>query len=154
MARAGDRAAADVDAYVETIDEARREPFRGALSRLRAIVPEGYDEAMTWGFPTFEVPLAISGPTYNGKPLMFAALAAQKRHFGLYLMCAYLSEARKQRLAAAFEAAGKRLDMGKSCIRFRDPDDVPWDAVAREIDLAPANFVAAAAAARAAGGRC
>ncbi|MCJ8190815.1 DUF1801 domain-containing protein [Sphingomicrobium aestuariivivum] len=150
MARAGDRNAPDVAAYVDTVDEARREEFRGALSRLRDIVPDGYDEAMTWGFPTFEVPLEVSGPTYNKKPLMFAALAAQKNHLGLYIMCAYMTEERKERLAAAFEAAGKPLDMGKACIRFQRADDVPWDAVAREIDMDPAAFAEEARVTRAA----
>ena len=148
MAGGGDREPPAIAAYIETIDEARREDFRGALSRLRAIVPAGYEEAMTWGFPTFEVPLDVSGPTYNRKPLMFAALAAQKKHFGLYVMAAYLDEARKERLAQVFREAGKPLDMGKACIRFTDPDDVPWQALGHEIAMDPAAFAAEAEAER------
>ena len=148
MPSAGDRSASDIAAYVDSVDDARREDFRAVLEKLRAIVPDGYDEAMTWGFPTFEVPLEVSGPTYNKKPMMFAALAAQKKHFGLYVMCAYMSEDRKARLAEAWKAHGAKLDMGKACIRFTDPADVPWDAVEREIDLAPADFYEAAEAER------
>lgn len=151
MAKAGDRNASSVADYIETVDDERRADYCAALERLRAIVPDGYDEAMTWGFPTFEVPLSVSGPTYNKKPLMFAALAAQKRHFGLYLMCAYMTAERKARLEKAFADAGSKLDMGKSCIRFTDPAEVPWDAVAREVDLAPADFVKAADEARESG---
>jgi hypothetical protein len=148
MQSAGDRSAPDVAAYVESVDDVRREDFRAALDKLRAIVPPGYDEAMTWGFPTFEVPMEISGPTYNKKPLMFAALAAQKKHFGLYIMCAYMSEDRMERLAEAWESHGSKLDRGKACIRFQHPDDVPWDAVGREIDLPPKAFAQRAEAER------
>ena len=148
MQSAGVRSATDVAAYVDSVDEERRDAFRAALDRLRAIVPDGYDEAMTWGFPTFEVPLEVSGPTYNKKPLMFAALAAQKKHFGLYVMCAYMSEDRMQRLADAWKAHGSKFDRGKACIRFTDPADVPWEAVAKEIDLPPADFAKAANATR------
>ena len=148
MPSAGDRSAPDVAAYVDSVDDDRRENFRDALDRLRAIVPDGYVEAMTWGFPTFEVSLDVSGPTYNKKPLMFAALAAQKKHFGLYVVCAYMSEDRMQRLSDAWEAHGTKFDRGKACIRFHHPSDVPWDAVAREITLPPEDFAEQAEAER------
>lgn len=148
MPSAGDRNAASVAAYIESVDEERRELFRQVVATMRSIVPDGYDETMTWGFPTWEVPLAISGPTYNKKPLMFAAVAAQKHHFGLYVMCAYMTEARQAHLLAAHEKAGKRLDMGKSCIRFTALEDIEWDAVADAIGIGPAEFAEKAIAAR------
>ena len=148
MQSAGDRNAASVADYIESVDDKRRETFRAVVEKMRSIVPNGYDEEMTWGFPTWEVPLSVSGPTYNKKPLMYAAVAAQKRHLGLYIMCAYMSEERQAALVAAHEKAGKSLDMGKSCIRFQSLDDIEWDAVADAIDIGPEEFAEKAVSAR------
>ena len=152
MNRAGDRNAASVADYIDSVDEERRALFRAVVEKMRALIPDGYDEAMTWGFPTWEVPLAVSGPTYNKKPLMYAAVAAQKNHLGLYIMCAYMNEARKAALIAAHEKAGKPLDMGKSCIRFQALDEIEWDAVGEAIAITPTEFVKGAAEAREKGG--
>ena len=148
MQSAGDRNAASVADYIESVDEGRREIFRGVVEKMRSIIPDGYDEDMTWGFPTWEVPMDVSGPTYNKKPLMYAAVAAQKNHLGLYIMCAYMNEERKAALLDAHAKAGKTLDMGKSCIRFQAMDDIEWDAVADAIDIGPEEFAKAAVAER------
>lgn len=148
MRTAGDRNAPSVAAYIDSVDDERRETFAALIEKMRGLIPDGYDENMTWGFPTWEVPLSVSGPTYNKKPLMFAALAAQKNHIGLYIMCAYMSEERKAALVEAHTKAGKKLDMGKSCIRFREEDDIDWDAVANAIDTDPATFAMEAMAER------
>ncbi|WP_260482655.1 DUF1801 domain-containing protein [Sphingomicrobium flavum] len=148
MHRAGDRNAPTVAAYIDSVDDGRREDFRALIGKMRSLVPDGYDEAMTWGFPTWEVPLDVSGPTYNKKPLMFAALAAQKNHIGLYIMCAYMTEDRKAALIDAHIKAGKALDMGKSCIRFQNEDEIEWDAVAAAMAIDPASFAEHAKAER------
>ena len=148
MQSAGNRNATSVEAYIESVDEGRRELFRGVVEKMRSMIPQGYDEAMTWGFPTWEVPLDVSGPTYNKKPLMYAAVAAQKNHLGLYVMCAYMNEERKAELVEAHAKAGKKLDTGKACIRFQDMDDIEWDAVADAIDIAPQDFAKAVIAER------
>jgi hypothetical protein len=98
---------------------------------------------------SWEVPLEVSGPTYNKQPLVYAALAAQKNHNALYLNCVYVSEDRSRRLATAFADAGLRLDMGKSCIRFRRADDLELAAIAREVaSMTPEEFAAIAPPAR------
>jgi hypothetical protein len=75
------------------------------------------------------------------------AIANQKNHIGLYLMCVYGSEKLQKELAAGFKAAGKKLDMGKSCVRFKKLDDLAMDAVARAIAAVPmARYVAMAKA--------
>ena len=123
-------------------------PERAALvSRLRDIVnanlPEGYVERMSWGMIGWEVPLETYPDTYNGQPLVFAGLAAQKNHTALYLNCIYASDARTERLKAAWAAAGKKLDMGKSCMRFKGADDVAEDALAEAIRSVPLDaFIA------------
>jgi hypothetical protein len=68
---------------------------------------------------TYEIPLTRYPETYNGQPLAYVALAAQKNKYSLYLTCAYMDEARAMRLRDAHARAGKKLDMGKSCVRFK-----------------------------------
>ncbi len=113
-------------------------PEHAALvSRLRDLVnanlPDGYVERMSWGMISWEVPLERYPETYNGQPLVYAGLAAQKNYYALYLNCAYQDPAKEQRLRDAFARAGKKLDMGKSCLRFKKLDDLPLDVIGRTI---------------------
>jgi hypothetical protein len=96
-------------------------------------LPEGYREAMNWGMISYEVPLERYPSTYNKQPLGYAALAAQKHYYALYLMGAYADPAQAARLQEAFDRAGKKMDMGKSCLRFRSLDDLPLDAIGEVI---------------------
>jgi uncharacterized protein YdhG (YjbR/CyaY superfamily) len=122
-----------VDEYLAALPEDRR----AALGEVRRTVldhlPEGVEETIAWGMITYEVPLERSGPTYNGKPLMYAALASQKRHMALYLSAVYADPDRREAFQEHYRATGKRLDMGKSCVRFRDLDDLPLDVVGAAI---------------------
>ena len=95
-----------------------------------------------------EVPLEVSGPTYNRQPLVYVALAAQKNCNALYLDCADPSDERDQRLAA-FTAAGKKFDMGRSCLRFKRADDLVEQAVREELaSTTREEFVARSRSAR------
>jgi len=106
---------------------------RAVVSKLRSVIrrrlPAGYQEAMNWGMIAYQVPLERYPETYNGEPLLYAAIAAQKRHYSLYLTSVYQQNALEKRLHAAFDRAGKKLDMGKSCIRFKAIEDLPLDAI-------------------------
>jgi len=113
---------------------ARLPPDRAAtLADVRDLVnaalPDGYAERVAGSMLVWEVPLARYPDTYNKQPLMLAALAAQKNHNALYLICAYADAARDARLRDAYARAGRRIDMGKSCLRFRKREDVLDDAV-------------------------
>ena len=119
----------------------------GFVSHLRDLVnanlPDGYVERMSWGMISWEVPLDLYPDTYNGQPLVYAALAAQKSHTALYLNCVYASEARTERLKAQWAATGRKLDMGKSCLRFKRPGDVAEDVLAQTIRSIPVErFIA------------
>jgi hypothetical protein len=133
---------------------ARQPPERRrALERVRALVrehlPDGYEETLTSGMIVWVVPLARCPDTYNGQPLWYAGLAATKRYLSLYLMNAYGSAPLAQRLRDGFAAAGKKLDMGKACIRFRGADDLALDTIAEVVAATPVDrFVATARAAR------
>lgn len=141
--------ASRVDALLDALPPDRR----AALAAVRGVVlrhlPDGYEEAVRGGMITYEVPLARYPATYNGQPLSYAALAAQKNYCALYLMGVYQNSALADRLREGFREAGKRLDMGKSCVRFRSADDLALEAVGDVIaSRSPEAFVAEHEAAR------
>ncbi len=100
---------------------------------VRGSLPDGYGEAMNWGMISWEVPLARYPDTYNNQPLMYAALASQKNYMSLYLMSVYAYSDDKAWFEARYKASGKRLNMGKSCVRFKRVDDLPLDLIAETI---------------------
>jgi hypothetical protein len=81
--------AATVDAYLAELPPERRAVMAEVRDRIRRHLPEGYVEAMTWGMPTYEEPLARYPATYNTKPLAYVAFAAQKNNYAVYLLAVY-----------------------------------------------------------------
>ena len=81
----------------------------------------------------YQVPLSTYPDTYNGQPLAYAGLASQKNHMAVYLMGIYGSDALRERFEEEYRATGKRMDIGKSCVRFRKLDDLPLDVVGRAV---------------------
>jgi hypothetical protein len=124
--------AATPEAYLAELDPARAAEIAAVRDLVNSALPAGLVERMAWGMISWEVPLEASGPTYNCQPLVHTALAAQKNYNALYLSCVYSSPERSARLKAAFAAEGKKLDMGKSCLRFRRAEDLAQDAI-REV---------------------
>lgn len=118
-----------VKEYLDGLPEERRK----ALSKVRAVVrknlAKGFRESMNWGMITYEVPLSLCPDTYNGKPLLYAALASQKNHMAIYLTGCYMSDATRREFESAYAAAGKRLDAGKSCVRFKKVEDLPLEVI-------------------------
>jgi uncharacterized protein YdhG (YjbR/CyaY superfamily) len=131
--------ATTVEQYLAELPAERRVVVSAVRDVVRKSLPKGYAEVMNWGMISYEVPLERYPDTYNKKPLAYAGLAAQKNHFALYLNCVDAGSAREQRMRAEFEAAGKKLDMGKACIRFKALDDLDLDAVARVIAETPVD---------------
>ena len=104
---------------------------------------------MNWGMISYEIPCRGTR-TYNGQPLGVLALAAQKRHYALYLNAVYTSPELEQRLRDGYAAAGTKLDLGKSCLRFRNLDGIELDVVGDIIaSVTPEEFIAAYEASRA-----
>lgn len=95
------------------------------------------------GMLCYGIPLERDPDTYNGQPLGYVSLAAQKNDYALYLMGAYMDPAQAEALRDAFAKAGKKFDMGKSCLRFKKPEDLALDAVAKLIaSTPPEKFIA------------
>ena len=142
-------AASTVEEYLDELSPDRRGPIEAVRAVIRKNLPRGYVESFAWGMICYGIPLSRYPDTYNGQPLMYAALAAQKNHLSLYLMGPYGSRELLQRLKDGFAAAGKKLDMGKSCIRFKRADDLDLDTIGQLVAAIPADrWVEIARAAR------
>ena len=125
--------AATVDEYLSELPDERRDAIGKVRQTILDNLPQGYEEVMNWGMITYQVPLETCPDTYNGQPLMYAALASQKNHMAVYLTGIYMSEEARSRFEAAYKATGKRLDVGKSCVRFRKLEDLPLQLIGESI---------------------
>lgn len=125
--------AATVEEYIASLPDDRREAISTVRAVIRKNLPRGIVETMNWGMIVYEVPLSVVPDTYNGQPLAFAALASQKNYMSVYLMAIYGSDEYRQKFDEEYKASGKRMDMGKSCVRFRKLDDLPLDVIGRAI---------------------
>lgn len=125
--------AATVDEYLAELPEERRAVVTRMRDLIRKNLPKGYQEEVGYGVICYGVPLSRYPDTYNKQPLSYIALAAQKSHYSLYLMGAYMDPQQMAAIEEAFEDAGKKLDMGKACLRFKKLDDLPLAALAKVI---------------------
>ena len=103
---------------------------------------------MNWGMLAYEVPLKRYPDTYNKQPLMFLALAAQKNNYALYMTNVSTGSAGKKKLEAVYKAAGRKFDMGKSCLRFKALEELPLEIIGEIIESTSVEDVIAAAEAR------
>lgn len=124
---------AAVTAYLDGLEPERRAVVERVHDVVRGALPAGYEETVASGMITWSVPLARFPDTYNGQPLGYVALAAQKRHFSLYLMGLYSSTERELAFRERWTATGRRLDMGKACLRFRRVEDLDLGLVAEAV---------------------
>jgi hypothetical protein len=116
--------AATVEAYMQELPKERREVVAAVRALVNLHLPQGYAETMRWGMISWEIPLARYPATHNKQPLGHVALAAQKNHYALYLMGVYAESQDEKDLRQAYARAGRKLDMGKSCLRFRKLDEL------------------------------
>ena len=123
--------------YLESLPPDRRKELKKVRAVVKKSLPRGYVEHMNWGAINWSVPLSAYPDTYNGQPLTYVALASQKNYASLYMMVAYGSVEQDTALRKGFAAAGKKLDMGKSCIRFMEADDLALDVIADVVASTP-----------------
>ena len=127
--------ASTVAQYLSELPTDRREAVEAVRQTILDNLPPGYEEVINWGMITYQVPLETYPDTYNGKPLMYAALASQKNHMAVYLTGIYMDDEARQEFEQAYRATGKRYDVGKSCVRFRKLDDLPLALIGESIAL-------------------
>jgi hypothetical protein len=125
--------ATTVKEYLDSLPEDRRTAIAAVRRAIRKQLPQGYREGMQYGMISYYIPLRRYPDTYNGQPLSLAALASQKRHMAVYLNNVYSDPAIQRDFEEAYRATGKRLDMGKSCVRFRRLDDLPLELIGETV---------------------
>jgi uncharacterized protein YdhG (YjbR/CyaY superfamily) len=114
-----------VTAYLAELPPERRAVVKAVRAMVCKHLQPGFEETMNWGMISYEIPLSRHAGTHNERPLVYVAIAAQKNAYSLYLLGPYTDPVRRQALEQAFERAGKKMDMGKSCLRFKSLDDLP-----------------------------
>jgi hypothetical protein len=129
--------AGNVEEYLEGLPEDARNVIAMIRELILRRLPKGYRECMNWGMISYEIPLERYPDTYNKQPLSYLGLAAQKNYYALYLTCAYQDAALLEKLKEGFRTAGKKLDMGKSCLRFRTLEDLPLVIIEQVVGYTP-----------------
>jgi len=126
--------------YLSELPEDRREALQAVRAVILKSLPKGYAEGMQHGMIGYFVPHSVYPPGYHcdpKQPLPFAGLASQKKHMAIYLMCIYSDPKQEAWFREAWAKTGKRLDMGKSCVRFKKLDDVALTVIGQAIRRAP-----------------
>jgi Domain of unknown function (DU1801) len=124
---------------IDALPPGRREAMEAVYEVVRANLPPGYEEGIQYGMIGWYVPLERFPDTYNKQPLGLAGLASQKNYMSLYLNNVYGDPDTERWFRERFEASGKKLNMGKSCLRFRNLDDLPLDVIAETIARTPVD---------------
>ena len=131
--------ATTVAAYLKELPVDRRAVISAVRKTVVANLPKGYREAMSWGMIAYEVPLSRFPETHNGQPLLYAALASQKNNYALDMMWAFTDPKLMAGLGEHFKRAGKKLDIGKACPRFKNLEDLPLDLIGEAIAAFPVD---------------
>jgi hypothetical protein len=126
-----------VPEYLDALAPDRRAVIGAVRSVVRKHLPKGYQEAVGMGMILYIVPLSRFPNTYNGHALIIAALASQKNSCTLHLMGVYGDPRLKAALTDGFHRAGKKLDLGKACVRFKTADDLALDTIAEVVAAVP-----------------
>ncbi len=128
------------EAYLAALAPDRASLISHVRDLVNEALPGGYVERTGSGMIVWEIPASRYPDTYNGQPLMLAALAAlaaQKNHNALYLICAYADADSDAALRGAYAAAGRKIDMGKSCLRFKTREGLVDEAISQVIRDTP-----------------
>lgn len=134
--------AATVEEYLQELPPERRAVIAEVRETILENLPDGYVEKMR-GAISYEIPLEDYPATYNGQPLNYVALAAQKRHYAVYMTCVYQDPQQDKILREGFKKMGKKPDMGKSCVRFRKLENIPLDVIGELVaNTPPEKFIA------------
>lgn len=132
--------ATTVREYLASLPPDRRAAVAAVRDTILANLPKGFEEGMSYGMIGYYVPHKIYPAGYHcnpAQPLPFACLAAQKNYIAVYLMCLYSAPGHLAWFRKAWAASGRKLDMGKACVRFRTLEDVPLEVIGEAIRRVP-----------------
>jgi hypothetical protein len=133
---------ATVKDYLAELPADRRAALEAVRKVIRKNLDKGYAEGMQYGMIGYYVPHKVYPPGYHcdpKQPLPFAGLASQKNHMSVYLMCLYGNSENEAWFRKEWAKTGKKLDMGKACIRFRKLEDLPLDVIGQAVARVPAK---------------
>jgi hypothetical protein len=134
--------ATTVQQYLASLPPARRAAIQAVREVILKNLDKDFEEGMLYGAIGYYVPHRLFPAGYHcdpSKPLCYAGLGWQKNYMSLGLMTVYGSPEQREWFCAAWARTGKRLDMGKACIRFRKIEDVPLDVIGEAIRRVPAK---------------
>ena len=138
--------------YVASLPADRKKAISAVRKVIKQHLPKGYQETTQYGMLSYVVPLSIYPEGYLGKkdvPLPYICLASQKSHMAVYLMCVYGDAKLAKWFTTSWKKTGKKLDMGKSCLRFKSVDDLALDVLGAAVAAVPvAKYITHYAAAR------
>jgi hypothetical protein len=127
--------AATPDEYVAFLPDDRRETVAAIRTAINDNLPKGFKECMTYGMIGWVVPHELYPPGYHCDPklpLGFMGLASQKQYIALYSMCLYGHASELDWFKKEWpKYTSQKLDMGKSCIRFKKPGEIPLELIAK-----------------------
>lgn len=127
-------AAKTVKQYIAELPDDRRREVVKVRKLIMDNIPKGFEEIMLYGMICYAVPLSRYPVTYNKQPLTIAGLASQKNYISLYLMGVYGDKKTEKWFSDEYKKSGKKMNMGKSCLRFLKADDLAMDVVAKVIE--------------------
>ncbi len=133
--------------YLAELPPDRRAAIKAVRAVMRKNLDKGFKEVMAYGMIGYVVPHKLFPAGYHcdpTQPLPYAGLASQKNHMSVYLMCCYGDSKRERWLREEFAKAGKKLDMGKACIRFKKLEDLPLNVIGQAMKNAPLKQYVAA----------
>lgn len=128
--------AATVKEYLATLPPDRRAAIEAVRDLIRQNLDKDFAEGMQYGMIGYYVPHSFFPPGYHcdpKQPLPFAGLASQKNHMSIYMMVVYGDGPQWHSFAAEWAKTGKKLDMGKCCIRFKRVEDLALEVIAKTI---------------------
>ena len=131
-----------VEQYLAELPPDRREAINAVRKVILRNLPDGFEEVMQYGMISYVVPHKLFPAGYHcdpTQPLTYAGLASQKNYMALYLMCIYGHQETNDWFVKTYKATGKKLDMGKSCVRFKKLEDLPLDVIGQAIARVPVD---------------
>lgn len=128
--------ASTIQEYLDALPEDRRRAIMALRKVIKKNLPKGFKEGMQYGMPAYFVPHSVFPAGYHcapEQPLPFASIASQKNHLAFYSFYLYQDGKELARFQKEWKAAGHKLDMGKSCVRFKSLENVPLDVIGASI---------------------
>lgn len=128
--------ASTVDEYLAELPADRRTAIQAVRKVILKNLRKGFEEGMQYGMIGYHVPHSLYPAGYHcdpKQPLPFAGLASQKNYMSLYLMCLYSNAKEVQEFRQRWAETGKKLDMGKCCVRFKKLEDLALEIIGEAI---------------------